>query len=411
MKKLIALFLALAMVLSLAACAGSDTPADTSTDTGSATTGDTADTGDNAGDNTEPADADKQTIRVGVSVPITSSSEAESAQNLEGGIRAAIEYAQDQGMLDAWNIELFVEDDAADPTTGMNAANKLVYTDNIHVLLGPVQSTVASVILPMLEEEQIPSIMAVASPDLSQLGYTYFFRANYTNSDVGQISMRYFVEELGYTNIGVLAGQNETSEAALAAVEETLSGYGLEPVVQYFADTDTDFSSQIMALRDAGCEAVFSISTIVAGAQQAEQIRQLMGAEPYIIGLSNGQTSYLDLIGAEMANRSGYVTCYDPCFEGELYDTFREYYAHYVDREAVDVSARGYDAMMILITALNSMDNPNADEETFGEQLRDAIRAVDYTGLQGQFQFDETGDGLKSASIVEYVDGERVQLG
>ncbi|MCD8363315.1 MAG: ABC transporter substrate-binding protein [Lachnospiraceae bacterium] len=408
-KKMIAMLLMTAMTMVLLAGCGSS--GSSSTDS-SETSEDAEETTSSEETATESnSSTEKQTVKVGVSIPLTSASEAESAENLLGGINAALEYAQDSGMLERWDIELYSEDDAGDPTTGMNAANKLIYTDGIHALLGPVQSTVASVILPVLEEEQIPSIMAVASPALSQQGYTYFFRANYTNNDAIALTMEFFVEDQGYTKIGILTGQNETSEAALEAAEEVLAGYGIEPVVEYFGDSDTDFSSQIISFRDAGCEAIYEFSGIVGGAQQTEQIRQLMGSDVYVVGLSNGQSSFLELISADVANNSGYATCYDPCFEGEIYDTFRSYYANYVDREAVDVSARGYDGMLILITALNSLDeNCSVDDEDFGEKLRDAIRAVDYTGVQGEFHYDENGDGLNSISVVEYVDGERVKI-
>lgn len=354
--------------------------------------------------------AEKQTIKVGVSSPITSS-DAESAENMVGGIKAAIDYATDQGMLDDWNIELIVEDDAGDPTTGMNAVNKLIYTDGIHALLGPVQSTVAAVTLPVLEEEGIPSIMAVASPALAEQGYQYFFRANGTNRENVGTVLKYFVEEKGFKKIGLITAQNETCEVAMAIAEEALKEYGVEYVVQYFAESDTDYSAQIIAMREAGVEAIFEFTMIVAGAQMTEQIRQLIGPDVYVAGLSNGQTSFLELIGNDAANNSFYATGYDPCLEGELYDTFRTYYAKHVDREAVDVSGRGYDAMMILINALDSLEGVSVDDENFGEVLRDAIRAVEYTGVQGEFKYNEVGDGLTAVNLIEYVDGTRVQVG
>ena len=355
--------------------------------------------------------ADKQVVKVGVSVPMTSSSEAESAENMVGGINAALEYAKDQGMVQNYELEMIIEDDGADPTKGMNTANKLVYNDGVKAMIGPVQSTIAAVTLPMLEEEGIPSIMAVASPALSENGYTYFFRANFTNAGACSEFMKYFVENLGYKNIGLLTAQNETCEVAMdCSLTYLKDNYDMEPAdIQYFADTDTDFSAQLMSFKEKEVEGVAIFSGIVQGAQIVEQIRQLMGPDVFALGLSNGQTSYLELISAESANKSGYATGYDPCLEGEFYDTFREYYSHYVDRIAVDVSARGFDATMILITALDSMGEFDVEADDFGETLRDAIRNVEYTGAQGEFHYDEKGDGLASCNIIEYVDGERVK--
>ena len=103
-----------------------------------------------------------------------------------------------------------------------------------------------------------------------------------------------------------------------------------------------------------------------------------------------------------------YYTVWTPALEDEHSQEFIAKYEALTGRTPADVSARGYDAVWVLATALNNMDGYDVNASDFSEKLKDAIRSIDYQGLQGFFHYDEVGEAFYTMKIITYKDGKHV---
>ena len=170
--RMLVLTLVVAASLAAGGCGGDDDDEAQGVDTTAATGADTA-----AAEGETPS----FDLRIGAVLPLTGDlasfgpSQAEAARIAVDQIQAALD---EQGLADV-SLELVgVEDDQGKSQAGVEAAQKLVQTDDVNVLLGTMAS---SVTIPIAQSVAIPDEIVLISPtstapeitDLEDDGYVY----------------------------------------------------------------------------------------------------------------------------------------------------------------------------------------------------------------------------------------------
>ena len=78
---------------------------------------------------------EKKTVKLGVIAPLTGSL-SELGLGIKNSVDLAIRQANEKGTVPGYEIVLAAEDDAADPATGANAANKLASDPQVGGVVG-----------------------------------------------------------------------------------------------------------------------------------------------------------------------------------------------------------------------------------------------------------------------------------
>jgi branched-chain amino acid transport system substrate-binding protein len=175
---------------------------------------------------------------------------------------------------------------------------------------------------------------------------------------------------------------------------------GIEVVAfESFTTGDTNFEAQLGIIAGANPDVVFVPQYYNEVPLIVQQARDL-GYEGPIVGSDSwGTPDLLDLCG-EACNGLFFSTHYAPDIATEVGQTFITAYEELYGAKPDDVAALTYDAFQMLFM---SIENANSLER---DAVREALAGVElFEGVTGIMSFDEQGDPIKCAVIIEIKDG------
>ncbi|HOG20435.1 MAG TPA: ABC transporter substrate-binding protein [Salinivirgaceae bacterium] len=142
-------------------------------------------------------------IMIGVILPLTGPV-AEPGQNALRGIQTATDIFN-ADVNNSKKIKLIIEDSKSEPKTGVSSINKLIFTDNIKIVIGDIMSSVFLACAPIAEKNKIVTISPGASaPEVKNAG-DYIFR-NYLSDDFdGKVMANYLVSKERIKNVGIIS--------------------------------------------------------------------------------------------------------------------------------------------------------------------------------------------------------------
>ena len=390
LTKLLSLVLCLAMLFSLAACASKD---DTTTDTSS----DTSDTTDTTSDG-------EKTVRLGLIGPMTGDN-ANYGTSTRDGAQIAVDEINEAGGVNGYTFVLDTQDSQGDPDSAVSAYGKLM-DSGMNVSLGCVLSGEAQSVITAAVEDGILIVTPTSSAVACIEGNPNAFRVCFNDAAQGTASADYIADNNLGTKIAVFyqsdidysAGLYETFAAEAAAK-------GLEIVEEqtFTAGSNTDFSTQINAIRDSGCELVF---LPIYAAEAATFLTQAAGKLDGITffgcdGMDGIQTKVSDtsLIEGLMM-----LTPFAADAEDAATQSFVEKYVPVHGTEPDQFAADGYDAVYIVKAAMEQCGKTPADAD-FNEAMVAAMYEIQVEGLTGTMTWDENNEPNKPAKAMVFHDG------
>ena len=189
-----------------------------------------------------------RTLKVGIIVP-QSGIYASTGTSSIHGMRLALKEFEDKG----WRFEVLIEDEKADPTTGLRAVQKLIERDQVHFLLGPISSGVLPALRdPVDQAKVIMSTAQAANRDITGARCSrYIFRTTPTNYMQGYGFGGWIARNLGKKAYVLTADYAAGTEIADAIVEGFQKEGG--EVITYAKAplTTTDFAPFMGPILDA----------------------------------------------------------------------------------------------------------------------------------------------------------------
>lgn len=381
MKKIIALLLAVLMVVSMAACGSKKEAA-------SSASGD--------GD-----------VLLGLIGPMTGDY-ANYGTSVRNGAQIAVDEINAAGGVNGWTFTLSAQDSQGDPDSAVSAYNKLM-DDGMDVSLGCVFSGEATSVITAAKADDILIVTPSSSAKACIEGNDNAFRVCFNDPAQGTVSADYIVDNnLGskvavfyQSDIDYSAGLYETFKAE-AAVK------GLEIVEeQTFTDgTKTDFSTQINAIRDSGCDVVF---LPIYAAEASVFLTQAQGKLDNVVyfgcdGLDGIQTKVSDLT---MIEGLMMLTPFAADAQDDMTKAFVAKYDELYKAIPDQFAADGYDAVYVVKAVMEATGKTPADEG-FAAALVEAMHSVTVEGLTGTMTWDETREPNKAAKAMVFQNGVAV---
>lgn len=196
-------------------------------------------------------------ILLGGVMPITGPVRIAS-EPYELGIRAVFDAANESGGINGRKITWQIEDDAYQTSRAVAAAKKLVESDDVFMIFGQHGTPTGFAMAPYVEEQGVPMMMTTAGPP--QKKYVFGGLANYAVH--GHELMSYLLKQGGFKKVGFLYQNDEIGEAGRAGINKALKENGAELGADVgFERGTTEFSSQILKVRDAGVDAVIIMTS------------------------------------------------------------------------------------------------------------------------------------------------------
>nr|WP_236033192.1 ABC transporter substrate-binding protein [Helicobacter turcicus] len=300
-------------------------------------------------------------------------------------------------------IELVFIDNKSDKIESANAMQKLVSSDKVSVVIGPMISTNALAMTKIADDSKTPLIAPVATNDRVTKGKKFVSRVSFADSFQGIIAANLAFKDLGLKKAAVLFDNSSDYSIGLArAFRNQFKKLGGEVVIEANAQAGTkDFKAQISSIKAKNPDVLYLPIYYNEGALIAVQAKQLGLNVPTIGG--DGLVS--NKIFFDVAKDAGngymvtdyYSTSAKQTLRGEQF--LKDYEATY--KEPVSsfsvILADAYGIAVQAIEACGAKDKVC---------INDKIRNVkDYEGISGKFSL-ENGESVRSAVINEVKDGK-----
>lgn len=352
--------------------------------------------------------SDEKTLLIGGTGPLTGDY-ATYGISVQQGAQIAVDEINEKGGVNGYTVKLEVEDDQADPQQAVQAYAKLM-DNGMNLSLG---STTSGACVALVKEAKEDGIVTM-TPSASQKEATAFdnnFRVCFLDPDQGTYSADFIKENNLATKIAVLYDKSNTySVGVYEAFAKEAEKLGLSIVTtQAFTDSsNTDFSSQIQAVKNSGAELLFMPF------YQQEAAAVLMQAQDVLENVTyfgvDGMDGVLEKLGTENQAIANGVMLLTPFSASSSDPTVANFVAKYKEKYNAtpdQFAADAYDAVYALCTAFEKAGLETDDPE-FNRAVAKAMTEIEVTGATGVMTWSADGECKKQAKAVVISDGAYV---
>ncbi|HUJ15189.1 MAG TPA: ABC transporter substrate-binding protein [Thermoanaerobaculia bacterium] len=310
------------------------------------------------------------------------------------------------GGVNGRKIKVLTEDDQSKQEEAANAVTKLISENNVLAVLGEVASSCSLAAAPICQSNKVPMITpSSTNPEVTRKG-DYIFRTCFTDDYQGENIARYAANELHYTRAAILTDvKNDYSTGLTAIIGRVFTSLGGQIVAQQsYSAGDSDFRSQLTAIRAANPEVIFVPGYYTDVGQIAIQARDLGMKQP-LMGGDGWESPKLLEIGGQALNGCMYTNHY---FYGDPSPIVRDFVSKYKQRYGSipdGMAALGYDAARVMADAIGR------SKKLDGPDLRDAIAATkNFKGVTGNITIGPDRNAVGKKIVIEEVKNGQLTL-
>lgn len=299
-----------------------------------------------------------------------------------------------------YDVVLLSADDHDEVDAAVNAARKLIYQDDVVVIVGPQMSRNAIPVAKFVEVAHIPMISPRSTNPETTAGKRYVFRSTFLDTFQGSVLARFAFEDLGARRAAVLYDIASPYNRGLAEVfQQVFVAAGGQMVAQESYTTgEQDFKSQLTKIRDRNPDVLFLPNYEYEVPIQAQQARQL-GIKATLLGADAWGS--LEEDNRHHLNGSFFSDQYAPDSTNEKNQAFIRRYRQAYGQDPNAAAAVTYDSFKLLFQAIQNQGK--ADPESIRQGLSEIEQ---YDGVAGIIKYQDTGDPLVSLVILQ-VKGDR----
>jgi branched-chain amino acid transport system substrate-binding protein len=340
------------------------------------------------------ANAQASTIKIGMCVPVTGPA-AEQGLWAQNGAKLALAAVNKAGGVLGKQVELVIEDDQTTNPGIVLAFSKLAAQSDIVGFLGSVRSTQVHAMAPDVLKLGKPVMIGGTDPNLTHMNNQWLFRFRPNDSYSGRVIADFGVNTLGKKKWAVVHSTDAFGTAGGKALSAALEKLGAPPVLdQGYANQSQDFTPVVLAVKQSGADVLGSYFTFENDLGIfARQLRQLGVTIPWVGSPTTVNVSAIKLAGPALYGTYGVADYAEEANEASkaFGKAYREAYKTAPDLQ----SAWPYDAVTVLSAAINKAGSTDPGK------IREAILALKkFPGAEGEYNFDQNGDGLHGYNVV-----------
>ncbi len=300
-----------------------------------------------------------------------------------------------------YEVVILVEDSESKGESAVAAATRLIVDEEVLAIIGPQASVEAVPAGQVANDRETPMISPWSTNPNTTLDRPWVFRAAFLDPFQGPVVAGFVSKEFEAETAAVLYDIASDYPKGLAEnFRDAAVEAGIEIVAfESFTTGDTDFSSQLTNIIRANPDVIFTPQYYNEVPLIVQQARQL-GYEGPIVGSDSWGTPDLLTLCGEACEGLFFSTHYAPDIATDVAQTFISRYEELYGAKPDDVAALTYDAFQMLFMAITNAQSLER------EDVRDALASIDlFEGVTGLMSFDEQGDPIKCAVIIQIKDG------
>jgi len=341
------------------------------------------------------ARAQGATIKIGMCVPATGPA-AEQGLWAQNGAKLALAAVNKAGGVLGKQVELVIEDDQTTNPGIVLAFSKLAAQNDIVAFLGSIRSTQVHAMAPDVLKLGKPVMIGGTDPALTHMGNQWLFRFRPNDSYSGRVIADYGVKTLGKKKWAIVHSTDAFGTACGKALASALEKLGTPAVLdQGYANQSQDFTPVVLAVKQSGADILGTYFTFENDIGIfARQLRQLGVNIPWVGSPSVVAVSSTKLAGPALFGTYGVADYAEESSDASK--TFGKAYRDAYKTAPDNQSAWPYDAVTILSAAINKAGSTDPGK------IREALLATKKApGAEGEYNFDQNGDGLHGYNVVK----------
>ena len=349
------------------------------------------------GDKSAGAPGDAMEVKIGHVAPLTGPI-AHLGKDNENGARLALEEINKSGLtIDGKKVVLTLvpEDDAEDPKTATQVAQKLVDAKVVGVV-GHLNSGTSIPASRIYSDAGITQVSPSATnPDFTKQGFKTTYRLVATDAQQGPALANYVVDTLKAKTVAIIDDSTQYGKGLADEFERTVKAAGMKVVTREASNNKaTDFKAILTKIKGSKPDVIMYGGMDATGGPLTKQAAEL-GIKAKVVGGDGMCTEKLaELAGEAVVN----VTCSEAGMALSKMAQGADFQKRYKDRFNSDVQIYApftYDAVYVLV---DSMKRSNSTDPA---KILAAMPDTKMQGLVGNIAFDNKGD-MKEGVITLY---------
>ncbi|MDF2500817.1 MAG: braC 2 [Anaerosporomusa subterranea] len=324
-------------------------------------------------------------VKIGFIGPLTGGNSA-TGVGMKNSVDLAVKQANASGKL-PYKLELVVADDAADPTTAVNAANKLISDPGVVAVVAHFNSGAALATVPVFHKNAMPAVIAAAiHPNITKDGFKEITRvitaADVQNEVAGDVASK----EWGLRTFAVIHDKTDYGKTNAEQFIATVKRNGGE-IVSFDGVSvgQQDFAALLTTIKGKNPDMVFFGGVATEAALIKRQLNELKMTAVFMSDSGILSDTFNKIAGAaaegtlahglgkpleDLPGGKEFIKLYADAKYPEPYEAYAPF---------------AYDAANIIIKAV---EKAGADRAKVAEAIRGTSQ---FQGVLGETVFDEKG--------------------
>ena len=353
-----------------------------------------------------PLSAKAQTIKIGLITPLTGDVKT-FGESIKNGFELAISEANAKGGVLGKKIVTIIADDKNDPTEASNAAIKLISQDRVKLMVGSATSKCTIPIADICQSNKVVFISPSATnPKVTVADgkrKTFVFRACFIDPFQGSVMARFAAKTLKKKTAAVLydVGNDYTKGLAEFFRDAFKKDGGEIKVFESYSKDDVDFSALLTKVAAAKPDVLFLPDYYNKVGLIAKQARE-KGIKSVFLGGDGWDSSDLVKIAGKAVDGGFFSNHYSPEDPRPEVRNFIKKYRSKYGTTPDALATLGYDATRILLSGIEraKSDDPIAVSQALAQTKNLQV-------VSGKISYDKEGNPIKSAAVVEIVNGQQ----
>ena len=297
-------------------------------------------------------------------------------------------FARENWTVAGRKIETIKEDDEMKPPVGVRKTEKLIDSDKVDILTGPVHSGILMGMRDKVHNSKTILIVSNAGADAisRERCSRWIFRTSFSNWQPCQ-PMGGWVAKNVTKEVFQIAPNYQAGQDMMAAFRETYHPAGGKVVGEDYPKLgETDYAPYLTKIKQSGAKAVFAF---FSGTDAVNFVKQYdeFGLKQNIKLTGPGFLTEPDVLPAQGKAALGTFTghFYTPQLDNPVNQQFvKEFRGKFGGKMPDGFACQGYDTAEVIVRALKAVKGNTQDKD----KLVDAIAETEFDSPRGRFRFD-----------------------
>ncbi|MEG0473171.1 MAG: ABC transporter substrate-binding protein, partial [Solibacillus sp.] len=312
--------------------------------------------------------------------------------------------------IDGKKLELITVDNKSENSEATTAAIRLAEKEQVVAMLAPATSGNSVATVEIANKYKVPMVTGSGTAPnvtVNENGTVneFAFRTCFIDPFQGTVAANFATKDLGAKNVAIFADNASDYAKGLAASfkETVLANGGTVVSEEAYVAKDVDFKSQLTNIKGKNPDFIFipgyyeEVGLIVKQARELGIDVSLMGADGW------DSPKLVELAGAKALNNTYITNHYSSEDPDANIQKFVEAFKGEYSEAPNAFHALGYDSIYFIVDAIKRIDG-----DITGEAIQKQLAATkDLSLITGTFTVDEFHNPVKSATVLEFVDGKQ----